>query len=261
MAQSQPRAETRLSTGIRISNGMAPAAGFEVDARRSAQAGQVDFLASIAAARQEVQLLFELTQDIGNSLSLDETLSVVAVRLRKMVPYDAIAVYIVRGKALIPRYVNGENYRLFSSLEIPMGEGLSGWVARTASASSTATLRWSAGYLNDPAKFSTLRSALAVPLEGLNGVIGTLTLYRAGKGRLRARPSAHSARPSLPRYRWPSKTRCASSLRRTPPPPTTSPCCPTPARCSCAWIANWRAAAGPWNRSRCWFAMWTASSR
>jgi hypothetical protein len=30
-----------------------------------------DFLAPIAAARQEVQLLFELTRDLGNSLSLE----------------------------------------------------------------------------------------------------------------------------------------------------------------------------------------------
>jgi diguanylate cyclase (GGDEF)-like protein len=37
------------------------------------------------------------------------------------------------------------------------------------------------GYLNDPTKFSTLRSALSVPLEGVNGVIGALTLYRADK--------------------------------------------------------------------------------
>jgi diguanylate cyclase (GGDEF)-like protein len=35
------------------------------------------------------------------------------------------------------------------------------------------------GYLSDPGKFSTLRSALAVPLEGLNGAIGVMTLYRA----------------------------------------------------------------------------------
>jgi diguanylate cyclase (GGDEF)-like protein len=34
------------------------------------------------------------------------------------------------------------------------------------------------GYLNDPTKFSTLRSALAVPLEGVTGVIGVLALYR-----------------------------------------------------------------------------------
>ncbi len=35
------------------------------------------------------------------------------------------------------------------------------------------------GYLNDPEKFSTLRSAIAVPLEGLAGVVGVMTLYRS----------------------------------------------------------------------------------
>ena len=178
MAQAQPRAETRLSTHIRISNGAAPAAGLEYSPDSGA-AG--DFLSSIAAARQEVQLLFELTQDIGNSLSVDETLSVMSVRLKKMIPYDAIAVYILRGKALIPRYVNGENYRLFSSLEIPMGEGLSGWVAANGKSILNGNPSVECGYLNDAAKFSSLRSALAVPLEGVNGVIGTLALYRAEK--------------------------------------------------------------------------------
>jgi diguanylate cyclase (GGDEF)-like protein len=35
--------------------------------------------------------------------------------------------------------------------------------------------------LNDPNKFSSLRSAVAVPLEGMNGVLGVLTLYHAEK--------------------------------------------------------------------------------
>ena len=33
--------------------------------------------------------------------------------------------------------------------------------------------------MNDPTKFSTLRSALAIPLEGVNGVIGVPALYRS----------------------------------------------------------------------------------
>ena len=37
------------------------------------------------------------------------------------------------------------------------------------------------GYLNDVGKFSTLNSALAVPLESLDGVVGVLTLYNATK--------------------------------------------------------------------------------
>jgi GAF domain-containing protein len=34
------------------------------------------------------------------------------------------------------------------------------------------------GYLNDPTKYSTLRSALAVPLEGSGSVVAVLALYR-----------------------------------------------------------------------------------
>ncbi|HEY0564448.1 MAG TPA: sensor domain-containing diguanylate cyclase, partial [Terriglobales bacterium] len=37
------------------------------------------------------------------------------------------------------------------------------------------------GYMNDPTKFSTLRSALAVPLEGITDVIGVLALYHADR--------------------------------------------------------------------------------
>jgi diguanylate cyclase (GGDEF)-like protein len=37
------------------------------------------------------------------------------------------------------------------------------------------------GYLNDPNKFSNLRSALAVPLENAVGVIGVLSLYHLGR--------------------------------------------------------------------------------
>src|SRR5258708_10381949 len=37
------------------------------------------------------------------------------------------------------------------------------------------------GYLNDPSKYSTLNSALAVPLEGLTGVVGVVALYHAEK--------------------------------------------------------------------------------
>ena len=177
MARLHRGGDARLSTGVRISNGDQPAAGFESSGDNGH--GPDDFLASIAAARQEVQLLFELTQDLGNSLSLDETLSVVTIRLKKIVPYDAIAVYICRGDRLVPHYVNGENYRLFSSLEIPLGEGLSGWAAANRKSILNGNPSVESGYLRDPAKFSTLRSALAVPLEGVNGVIGCLTLYRA----------------------------------------------------------------------------------
>ena len=74
-------------------------------------------------------MLYELTQDLGNSLGLQEALAFVGVRMKRLIPYETIAIYIRRDEKLIPEYVSGENLRLFTSLEIPLGQGLSGWVA------------------------------------------------------------------------------------------------------------------------------------
>ena len=181
LAQSKSSEDSglALSSEIKITRGPAPAAGFENAGVADRPGRETSFLSSIAAARQEAQSLFELSQDLGASLSLGETLSVFSVKLKPMVPYDAIAIYILRDDVLIPEYVNGDNYRLFASLRIPFGDGLSGWVAQNKKPIVNGNPSVEPGYLNDPSKFSTLRSALALPLEGVTGVIGVLALYRA----------------------------------------------------------------------------------
>jgi diguanylate cyclase (GGDEF)-like protein/putative nucleotidyltransferase with HDIG domain len=170
---------SQLSTEVKVERGEAPAAGFENTAVKDVANHDTNFLFSIAAARQEAQTLFELSQDLGASLSLSETLSVFSVKLRRLVPYDAIAIYVKRNDELIPEYVNGDNFRLFASLRIPVGQGLSGWVAQNKKPIVNGNPSVEPGYLNDPTKFSTLRSAMALPLEGLAGVVGVLALYHA----------------------------------------------------------------------------------
>jgi diguanylate cyclase (GGDEF)-like protein/putative nucleotidyltransferase with HDIG domain len=150
----------------------APGAPARVEA-----APETDFLSSIAAARQEAQMLFELRQDLGNSLSLDETLSVLDARLNRLIPHDSIAIYLCREGALRVEYASGEDFRLFSSLEIPVGEGVSGWVAKNRAPILNGHPSAEASYLGDPRRFSILRSAMAVPLEGPDGLLGVLTLY------------------------------------------------------------------------------------
>jgi diguanylate cyclase (GGDEF)-like protein/putative nucleotidyltransferase with HDIG domain len=181
MAQSSSSKaqQARLSTDVKVERGLEPSAGFERTAPTPAAADSESFLTSIAAARQEAQTLFELSHDLGNSLSLDETLSVLSVRLKRLVPYDSVAIYVCRGDNLLPQYVSGDNFRLFSTLEIPMGQGLSGWVAQNRKPIINGNPSVEPGYLNDETKFSTLRSALAVPLEGVTGVVGVLALYKA----------------------------------------------------------------------------------
>ena len=179
-AQAKPMA--RLSTDVKVQRGDAPDAGFEVSGPQPGPTGrEYEFLDSIGAARQEIQMLFEFSQDLGSSLSLDETLSVVATRLKRMVPYDAIAVYVCSEGRLMPEYVNGEGFRFLSSLQIPIGQGLSGWVAQTGRTVLNGNPAVESGYLNDPTRFTTLRSAVAVPLPGVNGILGVLTLYQTDR--------------------------------------------------------------------------------
>jgi len=158
----------------------APSAGF-AELPNDAEVRAASFLASIVSARQEAQLLFELAQTLGNSLSLGETLSVVAVRLKQMIPYDSIVFYVCQGEKLVPKYLHGVDYDLFNTLEIPLGQGIAGWVALTEKPIINGNPAAETHYLADPKRVSVLQSALSVPLRGREGVAGVLSLYLSAK--------------------------------------------------------------------------------
>jgi len=160
----------------KVDRAVAPSAGF-AEVPDEAEVRAASFLASIVSARQEAQLLFELAQTLGNSLSLRETLSVVAVRLKEMIPYDSIVFYIYEDGKLIPRYVHGVDYDLFSSIEMPLGQGVSGWVAQTEKPIINGDPAAETKYLGDRAQVSVLQSVLSVPLRGRDGAAGVLSLY------------------------------------------------------------------------------------
>ena len=188
LAKEQPfQAPPKLSTDIKVERGLAPDAGFAESENPPAHAPvhelepAQDYLARIAAARRETQLLFELSRELGSSLSLDDTLSLLSIRLKQLVPHDSMAVYLLANEVLMPTFVSGENYRFFSSLKIPLGEGLSGWVAQNGKPILNGNPSVEPGYLNDRNQYSTLRSALALPVEGASGVVAVLALYRAAQ--------------------------------------------------------------------------------
>ena len=165
----------KLSVEARIERGLAPAAGFE----GAAPDAQNDFRSQIAAAGREAQSTLELISELGNSLGIEEMLSVLNSRLTQLIPCDSIAVYECHQEVLRPVYVDGRDRMLFSSLQIPVGEGLSGWVAKHNKPILNGNPSVEPGYLNDPKKFSLLRSALSVPLAGQESTVAVLTLYRA----------------------------------------------------------------------------------
>ena len=172
-----PEEASGLSLDVRVEREVHPAAGYE-QSGPPASTNDADFLSSIASARQEAQTMFELSQDLGNSLSLSETLSVLSMRLRKLIPYDSLVIFLQKDGYLIPELVSGDNFRLLSSLHIKVGEGMCGWVADNRKPILNGNPEVESGFVVDP-KFTVQRSALAVPLDGLNGVVGVLAMYRA----------------------------------------------------------------------------------
>jgi diguanylate cyclase (GGDEF)-like protein/putative nucleotidyltransferase with HDIG domain len=181
-----------LNTDVEVERGAAPVAGFEQPAepvvtikpnivpavaRQNAQPS-VPSLNLIAAASQEAHLLFEMSQSLGNSLRLNETLSVMASRLGRLVPFDTCALYIRKGDSLVAQYIDGGNMRSFSTEPILAGEGISGWVAQSGKPILNGNVAVEPNYASRSSLGGELRSALAIPLFDLQRqVFAVLTLY------------------------------------------------------------------------------------
>jgi putative nucleotidyltransferase with HDIG domain len=183
LATEQPlQAPPKLSTDIKVERGSAPDAGFvELPKTPATASARLDLTARLGLAQRCGKEIIEIRRQSATLVGMNDIFSLLAVRLKHLVPHDSMAVYRPEGDLLIPAFVSGENLRLFSSLRIPLGEGLSGWVAQNHKPILNGNPSVEPGYLNDLTKYSTLRSALAVPLEGSSSIAAVLALYRAGQ--------------------------------------------------------------------------------
>jgi len=179
LANKQPlQAAPKLSTDIKVERGSAPAAGFAETQGPVATEVRIELGERISRAQEEAHQLLEVLGRAGSSLRFEDIFSLLAVRLQHLVPHDAFAVYRPAGDLLVAEFATGDNFRLFSALRIPLGEGLSGWVAQNHKTILNGNPSVEPGYMNDPTKYSTLRSALAVPMEVAGTVVAVLALYR-----------------------------------------------------------------------------------
>ncbi|HKT89873.1 MAG TPA: HD domain-containing phosphohydrolase [Candidatus Sulfotelmatobacter sp.] len=183
LATEQPlQAPVRLSTDIKVKRGSAPDAGFAESAEPVPEKSRVidNAQGRVSTARERGREIAAIARASG-TLSKADIFSLLSVRLKELVPHESMAVYCPNSEILASEFVSGENARLFSSLRIPLGEGLSGWVAQNHKAILNGNPSVEPGYLNDPTKYSTLRSAVAVPIEASSVVVAVLALYRAGQ--------------------------------------------------------------------------------
>lgn len=173
LLEACPQQEAKICARVQTEKVCAPTTGLSIEKATDTSSA----LYSIAQAREELQILYELTQALGNSLSLEEILRLLADQLRRLIRFDAVAIYLVQEGKLVPRFVEGVNASLLARVQIPLGEGLSGWVVENGKTSLNGNPCVEPAYLHDPRQFSKLRCALSVPMDSAKGVIGALTLF------------------------------------------------------------------------------------
>ena len=167
MAREATEDITPLNTDLFISRGEAPGNGYEPE--NSPQIASRDAYAAI---------LRELRRGLERARGVRETSAVLAYSLQTQIPFDCIAVYTRTGVSIRAHYMNGSSECAFSSQPIPLGEGLSGWVAENARSIVNGNPTVEPNFVPDAGLFTPESSALAVPLFNANGVaFGAVTLY------------------------------------------------------------------------------------
>ena len=133
---------------------------------------------SISEAQREVFALHEIAQTIGSSLNLSDTVTLIANKLRAIVPFDTCVIYLVddpSGKA-IAAHVVGEEVEVFKRRRINIGDGITGWVI--ANSRSMCNASPDLDLIGIPeAVVKRFRGVLVSPLVREDGAFGAISLY------------------------------------------------------------------------------------
>src|SRR6187551_3849010 len=133
---------------------------------------------SISEAQREVFALHEIAQTIGSSLNLSDTVTLIANKLRAIVPFDTCVIYLVddpSGKA-IAAHVVGEEVEVFKRRRINIGDGITGWVI--ANSRSMCNASPDLDLIGIPDEIvKRFRGVLVSPLLREDGAFGAIALY------------------------------------------------------------------------------------
>ena len=133
---------------------------------------------TISEAQREVFALHEIAQTIGSSLNLSDTVTLVANKLRAIVPFDTCVIYLVddpSGKA-IAAHVVGEEVELFKRRRINIGDGITGWVIANSRSMCNASPDLDLVGIPDEV-VKRFRGVLVSPLLREDGAFGAISLY------------------------------------------------------------------------------------
>jgi len=175
---TQVLAPPPLSVDIKITNGAAPAAGFEAEAPAERSPTLRHPVAQARANRRKAEESMPGMPAAGIcSLRWEEALTIASLRIRHLISYDAIALYACQDDLVQVKFAGGEDRAEVESLAVRQGEGLVGWVAEFGKPILNGNPAVEPGYAKRD-QSPGLASALALPLVHAGRVAGVVALYR-----------------------------------------------------------------------------------
>jgi len=178
MACSQIHEMEPLKTDLLIERGAAPGAGFAEVGGGQPDSSTGDLPRLLAAARLESDGLLAMSEEPGFAMSVDELGKVMSDKLGLLVPFDCFVLSTKQDETIHPRCIAGDASSAFSKQAIPVGEGLSGWVALSQRSILNGNPTVEINHLPSSDFFTPSSAALSIPLFNDNGVLfSVLSLY------------------------------------------------------------------------------------
>ena len=166
-----------LSVDIKITHGSAPAAGFEAEGPAVSAPPTNPVAQARANRRKQEESIPDMPAAGLCSLRWEEALTVASLRIRRIISYDAIALFACEDDFVRAKFVSGEEGSELESLAVRQGEGLVGWVAEVGKPILNGNPAVEPGYAKSD-RAPRLSSALALPLVESGRVVGVIALYR-----------------------------------------------------------------------------------
>jgi GGDEF domain-containing protein len=127
--------------------------------------------------------LCDLSGELIGHATLGDAAEIMSRHLRRLVPASLIVFYVrdLGSDVLAPAHISGVEADLLRGIRMPLGHGLSGWVAANRTIMVNANPALDLGDCLDrlPAR---LESALSIPLIMDDELIGVLTMYATAPG-------------------------------------------------------------------------------
>ncbi|HVF88959.1 MAG TPA: diguanylate cyclase [Blastocatellia bacterium] len=157
-----------------IHNSSAPAAGFAEEQSPLTESA----LGKIAAAHKEVMTLHDIARVLSSSLSLQDTVAIVASRLANVVPYSTCVIYLADADKTRVRaqYAGGLNRESFRNRVVSLGEGITGWVVANHKPMYNTSPLLDLAFLGSEAA-SAYKSVLVFPVMKQGEAFGAVALY------------------------------------------------------------------------------------